>query len=436
MPFVPQRGEKSLRASSHAAATCLVESRFLQHTTRSMREMAEYLDTQRLVMNKGTFGTLETRVGFNYSPEGVLACKQLTDNMDLASAVCYDYMHIYLVSGLFHHEINLMMDRLAKVRIKGDFFHSEMQRWTWPNFIGSKAAGAQYIFETKKNKQDTDVKRSASEALSAYPVLRMLVNDLLQSRPDFPSDVKESLKCFLSLCAVLDQLTLSAREDGSRHANTLRRAIQVHLRGFLSVYGEDSFLPKAHMALHLPSMLEHHHFLIACFVHERRHKELKRFGNNQANTAAGTEKHLMKKMLLSHLDELLLSDMVTPPGLCNGKPAAREVLQQFQQHCGLPFCSELLASSKAFYAPNRWASTGDVVILREQGGVAEVVYHCEYEEMLLTCVLPYGPGHGAKNTFSINRTDFTFIRSSDIQSTCIFREQDGVCTIAPQLADA
>ena len=41
-------------------------------------------------------------------------------------------------------------------------------------------------------------------------------------------------------------------------------------------YGESHFLPKHHFCLHLPRQLETHGLLCSCFVHERRHKIMKR----------------------------------------------------------------------------------------------------------------------------------------------------------------
>ena len=41
-------------------------------------------------------------------------------------------------------------------------------------------------------------------------------------------------------------------------------------------YGVDSYLPKHHYSVHLPSQLERFGLVPSCFVHERRHKILKR----------------------------------------------------------------------------------------------------------------------------------------------------------------
>ena len=55
-------------------------------------------------------------------------------------------------------------------------------------------------------------------------------------------------------------------------------------------YGEQHYLPKHHLAIHLGQQLELHELLISCFVHERRHKILKRF----AETVCSQALHLQR----------------------------------------------------------------------------------------------------------------------------------------------
>ena len=410
--------------------TSLEEARFLQHTTASLVELSDYLEEQSTVLNKGQMQELQTRLGYHHSPQGVLACRDITTSFDVAGAICFDWMHIYLVSGLFHHELNLMLVELAKVQVKGDIIHGLMQELTWPSHIGSKGASARHMFETKKKPED-DVKSSASEALSAYPAIRMFVNDILRDMPGLPANVTGAIRCFILMCSVLDVLMLASQDNGVRHVNGLRSAIHAHLAAFKAVYGEDAMIPKAHYALHLPRQLEKFQCLLSCFVQERRHKELKRFANNQTNSSEGTEKHLMEEMLLSHLEELRGKQMVVRPGLVNPKPAHRDVQLHFQGICSLSSSTGLVASKKAYFAPNRWASTGDVVLIRNPAGIGEVIYHCQYQELTLTCICPY-PKHAAKsNCFRVKRDEHAFILTSNIEKTCVFKEFNGLCIVAP-----
>ena len=55
------------------------------------------------------------------------------------------------------------------------------------------------------------------------------------------------------------------------------------------MYGEIEMHPKHHYMLHLPQMLWQHGVLIACFVHEWKHKEIKRYANELDYTAGDWE---------------------------------------------------------------------------------------------------------------------------------------------------
>ena len=290
-------------------------------------------------------------------------------------------------------------------------------------------AGAQDVFMKIKKAED-ELKCSASEVLSAYPVLRLFVSKLLTTQPGLPREIVAALQCFLLHCEVLDVLALASRDNGATVVNRLRRCIVTHLTAFLATHGENQLPPKGHFAIHLPTMLEHHGQLVSCWVHERRHKELKRFANNLHKATAGSERSLMRDMLLSHLEDLDEYDMVIPVGLRQPRRAGIDIQNHFALAMGLPVM-DLMASARAYFAPNRWASTGDKVLLEEPPTVAEIVYHCKADQHLLTCVR-LGT-KVAQNRFSMTH-DMTFVLTENIQGVCIWREEpDGCYTVAPQI---
>ena len=413
--------------------TCWDETKFLQHDRASLAECVSYLADQSVRLNKGQFQELQTRLGFNHAPTGVLSCAQLMAVLDVPKAICYDYMHVYCVAGLFHHEVNTLLQVLSKKKIRGQDFHEFLRHFNWPNFVGSKGAGAQDVFQKVKKTEDT-FKCSASEVLGAYPVMRVFAADLLENRAhDLGRDVVDALKCFLLHCGVLDVLHLASKDDGANVANRLRQAIVSHLKAYAAVHGDDGLPPKSHMAVHLASMLEHQGQLLSCWVHERRHKELKRFANNLSNMQAGSELSIMREMLLSHEEELNEYPVVIPVGLWRPRAAAAEVRQQFADTMQVA-CCHLQASSKAYFAPNRWASTGDRVVLKDPPTLAEIVYHCEFQGHLLSCVRLYAKQAVKENRFSLENDALTFVHLRSIEGTCIWRQSpDGSCVVAPQV---
>ena len=57
----------------------------------------------------------------------------------------------------------------------------------------------------------------------------------------------------------------------------LAEAIAKHYTAHVIAYGYALFLSKHHFMMHLPRQLERFKFLVACWVHERKHKIVKRW---------------------------------------------------------------------------------------------------------------------------------------------------------------
>ena len=57
----------------------------------------------------------------------------------------------------------------------------------------------------------------------------------------------------------------------------LADAIARHYAAHVVAYGHTIFAPKHHFMLHIPQQLERFKFLVACWVHERKHKIIKRW---------------------------------------------------------------------------------------------------------------------------------------------------------------
>ena len=402
--------------------TCTDTSKFIRHTDATVYQLVDQLAARKPHCNKGEFETLQTNLGFNHCPEGALLCQPLRRWLRPITATCYDWMHCYMVSGIFHGETNLLLDKLAKAGVKQDLLNRAFQEFTWPSFIGDKGAGARDVFAKKSS--DADFKSSASEALGAYPVLRQLVIEL-RDNMDMGNEVAGAVDSFLKLCQCLDMLQHTA--TGEVASQDLAQAIKSHLDTFQAIYPDASFVPKAHFAMHLPEQLEKHGCLIGCFVHERRHKELKRFANQQCDSREGTEGHLLQEMILTHWDALDRQSLQAPAGLQTPKPASEALQRAFCHHFGLSACPGLLFSGKATL--ERWPllKTGDVVRLHPEG-VAEVLFHCMYADMLLTCVSLYEPTK-VPNHWRITKDQAMFFQVSSIKGPCIFRAKAGVATV-------
>ena len=78
----------------------------IPHTDRSILDNAQYLRQQKPMVNKTTFEKLEQSLGLSFAPDGALWDQEFCRHLQGGpiSATCFDWMHIFLVSGLWNSE--------------------------------------------------------------------------------------------------------------------------------------------------------------------------------------------------------------------------------------------------------------------------------------------------------------------------------------------
>ena len=249
--------------------------------------------------------------------------------------------------------------------------HSFLSASHWPSAVGDKGASAKKVFAKKMS----EFKSSASEAMALYPVMRAFLQEKLPNIRDH--ECRECCRCFFILCEVLDLLyETAAPQDPSTQAAALEQKIAAHLELFKRCYGVEKVIPKAHLNMHLGDLLRRHGVLLSCFVHERRHKEIKRYANNLDSMQAGSEKHILQLELEEHLKNLLVFSE-RKAGLVNPKAAAGLVQSAFCDFFSLPGCPGLLVSMSCHVGNGRLCKREDVVVVRGPNGdeVAQVWFH-------------------------------------------------------------
>ena len=89
--------------------------RMIFHSANSILESVEHLRSQKETLNKTAFQRLEQSLGITYQPEGALFDPSFHMRFRGGPTACcqYDWMHCYLVSGIFNSEVGLLMETLA-----------------------------------------------------------------------------------------------------------------------------------------------------------------------------------------------------------------------------------------------------------------------------------------------------------------------------------
>ena len=107
--------------------------------------------------------------------------------------------------------------------------------------------------------------------LSAGPVIRKWLEDVVQPEGVCPAHVTSLLLAIFVMDLLMQVNT------GRVTPAMLADAVARHYAAHLVAYGYKLFVPKHHFMLHLPGQIARFKMLIACFVHERKHKTVKRW---------------------------------------------------------------------------------------------------------------------------------------------------------------
>ena len=212
------------------------------------------------------FRQLTQLSGWNYHPNHIALDAELA--YGVMSVLCFDWMHIYVVSGVVDKEVKAFMEspRVKKV-VRGNDLDEYFQQWSWPK----RVQGARKAFDTG------ELAAGASETLSAMPVVAHYIREVLAKVPG--ANCSDNIASILAVCDVLDLLICMSKGETVRFED-LSSAIFKHLRLHQSCYKTKFWTYKFHMATHLPDMYRKFGIL-SCFVHERKHNVRKKFAKGQ-----------------------------------------------------------------------------------------------------------------------------------------------------------
>ena len=175
-----------------------------QHTDQSINQAAKKLVLEKGRRGKGAFEDLEKALGLTFSAEGALYDENFMNSIPGAvSMTSYDWMHVYLVSGLWNSEVSLLLDVLNKEHGMGaPALANFLKTVTWPKKVSSK--GTTGIKAVEKHKEG-HLSCSASEGLSLYPSVRCFLQTKVPQSPA-GSTASKAVRSYYCLAAVLDLL--------------------------------------------------------------------------------------------------------------------------------------------------------------------------------------------------------------------------------------
>lgn len=335
--------------------TCLDIRKFQKQSDNGVREILRHLQEQRPRLNKTQYGREEQLAGWTLNTHGLLLCDDLA--LPPISVLMFDWMHVYLVHGLWGEELGMLLGKLKTVcGYSQDDLTVDLQTFTWPQAIGGKSVTGRNAF--RKHHED-HIKCGASEGLSLYAVIRYLVQE--KAREGLADSLKAEIASYLQLCKVLDMFQ-SLKRGAARGATTpadLHGAVLQHLRAFQKAYPEASWAPKRHYALHLAEMFHRHQILLACFTHERKHREVKRYAQGSTNIDRNYERGILRDTVYKQLQELHgAPDTPWFGGLCKAGAPSKQMMN-LRSVIGE---AVLEVAFEAYYAPGS-LEVDDVLLL-------------------------------------------------------------------------
>ena len=166
----------------------------------------------------------------------------------------------------------------------------------------------------------------------------------------------------------------------------LLEAMSAYLRTYKRLYGESTMTPKFHYLLHLPDLLRRHSWLPSCWVHERKHKSVKAYGNHVENVSGDWHVGVLRDMSAAHMADLVGARLEHFGGqayLVNPQRAKRRFEQALQREFTTAVPASIVTARTARSLYGRVACN-DVVLVRDAAAdpiIGRIAMFCAFDDV-------------------------------------------------------
>lgn len=376
-------------------------------------------------LSKAMFELRQQAVGFNYSPHSILQDKGLREVVRPVSQFCHDWMHAIFVNGVFQTVTHLVISALVVAGLTDCYgtMYNYISNWVWPSRICGTSL--KDVFSKKRldaNKRSDSFKCTASEGLSIYPV----ISYFLQAVALKAGAAVAEATAFLAMADLID--VLQATPHGNVSASLLRDVTKRFLDLCLAAGWKENLHPKFHWLIHLPNHLDKFLFLPTCWVHERKHRIVKRYADDICNTRS-FEKSILSEVCCHNMTYLKKPDLFSfEPGLIKPHKANSRLVSllagQFSDAVDVHTCYTS-SQARTGIAGSSCART-DVVLLQGTDGrldCGEVWLHAEANGRTVSIVSVWTPasdGHTQGSGTWVKKDNPQLIPTSDILEAVVY----------------
>ena len=414
---------EAMLATGGVAHTCHDISKLQLQSNALIKAIMGRLAAANAVMSKTRYASLTKKLGWNLS--ALLTCDKISNQMRPCTQCVYDWMHVLFVRGVFNVHLGHYLFSLHKLGFSTDDVNNYTSQWNWPGFVESSGLRDMFAKESVKGAMEKQVFASeASKALSMYPILANLSWHLAKN-PD--PQFQGHAGCFLKLVVVIELIINSSRY--SVDPCRFRDAVQAYMEHFKSLYGERAMTPKFHYLMHYVWFLWQFGSIPNCFVLERKHKIVKKYGGPLCNTSKDYSASVLRDITCSHITSLSRKDkphFVQHVCLIEPKPPSPKLRGLLQQEFGF----DLVYHSAKVVRINKWEKVhvGDIVQINKndtlQVGRVKFLASVTLHDGNIECVAIVSSyifeSKQERSTKWRCAADFVFILASDIISSLIW----------------
>ena len=406
----------------------IIDDKDIEWTTDDdVIDAARRLAAFRLTDSNAEFERRQQIIGLTYSEYSLLTDPELVGVVKPSTQFMHDWMHGLFSSGVFNKILYLLLTMLESENINRvyEWLYDYLKDWRWPARVHGK--GIEKIFDLKRKAGNINAKNfrcQASEGLTVYPVLAYWLTTFIMPLADLTDNLRASCDAFLAFSDVVDCFTAIAR--GIVSPDLLRKAIHSFLEKFIAAWGWGEFTPKMHWLLHYPKELERHETLLSCFVHERKHKVVRRYGTPVSNTK-NFERTVLEEITCHHLCSLSSEDTLNfRHGLVNERQPDRETMTALLALLDVGMRDIEAIATESRFNDYETCSRSDIVFTKRQdGGLAagEIWLHMRVQGANISIISNWVRTHLDGNSRSAEwrmTQDLQIIATSDIVATAIW----------------
>lgn len=237
------------------------------------------------ILEPKLFKLREMACGSNHNKYSMLLNPALDNILQPVSNYAHDWMHAMVVNGVWNTMRWLLIMALVSSGISdaAQQIGAYVRMWTLPRRVSVNAGKLADAFSATRWKSSANAKHfkcTASEKISMYAIIKIIVVSVFLRAGVCVAECQAYVDC----CDVLD--LLCSQQHGCVTGRQMCDVIDKFLWSCVRARFRNFMHPKFHWTIHFAIELQRFGFLLTCWVHERKHRMVKRFCQEMKNTVA------------------------------------------------------------------------------------------------------------------------------------------------------